>query len=200
MQIYRSINPCSVYRVALLSGVLMCIISISTPLHAESTQASLPGGFKHLGPFEHNNVPGGIAIVPTGLPTTKPQPRIVWNKRIIATLPSAGEWSAIVGVPLGTTAGRHKLAVESGDESYQVSFEIEPKAYEEQRITISDKRKVNPAPLDMERITKENKRLRKVKRMRSRRLLALTINRENPTAVSTSPCQPAHPLLHRPMA
>ena len=40
-----------------------------------------------------------------------------------------------------------------------IAFMVEDKAYEEQHITIEDKRKVNPEKRDMERINREKKQI-----------------------------------------
>jgi len=128
--------------------------------------------YKQLGPFEHNNVPGGIVIVPTGISVNVDAPEITWNNRTIATLAAAGEWSAVVGVPLNTKPGSHALSVKAKSQSFEISFAVKATNYAEQRIVLKDNSKVTPAPLDLERIKIENKRLGKVKRMRSARLLA----------------------------
>lgn len=66
---------------------------------------------------------------------------------------------AVVGIPLSVEPGEQVLSMidGKGDEN-TISFTVTPHAYAEQRLTITNKRKVNPAPLDMVRITAENKR------------------------------------------
>jgi len=153
--------------------LLLAFLLVPTLVFADSNEkAANKVRFNQLGPFEQNNVPGGIVIVPTGLSATEKQPEINWNKRAIATMVAAGEWSAVVGVPLNTKPGTHSISVSSAGRTYSVRFEVTDADYAEQRITLSNNSKVTPAPLDLERIKKENVRLGKVKRMRSANLLA----------------------------
>jgi len=169
----RDRNNMVYFQAPLVGAVLSALLflgSLATPAQADSDQNQSRIHFSSLGPFEHHNVPGGIAIVPTGVSSDKPKPSVSWNKRVIAAMSAAGEWSAIVGVPLSTKSGAHQLNVTSGGNAYQVSFDITGIQYEEQRITLTDNGKVNPAPLDMERINKESARLKTVKRMRTETL------------------------------
>lgn len=124
-------------------------------------------GVKMVGPFEHHNVPGGIAIIPTGVTADGDAPKIRWSKRAVAAMVNHGEWSAVVGIPLGTEPGTQNIEVITEGNTRRIAFDVIATSYDEQRITITDKRKVNPAPLDMERINKESARLKKVKRIRS---------------------------------
>ena len=124
------------------------------------------------GPFEHLPVPGGIAVVDLG-PADGDAPRASWRDRPVAVLEDGGRWHAVVGIGLGTEAGSQTLAIERADGTAdEARFEVEPKAYAEQRLIIENKRKVNPAPVDMARIERENARLKVVKSTRADRLLA----------------------------
>lgn len=70
----------------------------------------------------------------------------------------AGNWLAIVGIPLTTEAGQHKLSVDWQNKKAQtIEFSIQDHKYESQYITVKNKRKVNPNKKDMVRITKEQK-------------------------------------------
>jgi len=124
--------------------------------------------------FESSAVPGGIAIVDPG--TGDQQiPAVSWNKKPVAVLQNDGRTLAIVGIPLSSEAGEQTLRVISRSGlSSEVNFTVQAHQYEEQRLTITNKRKVNPDPLDMERINRENKRLKEVKSYRADRLLADT--------------------------
>ncbi len=127
-------------------------------------------------PFEHNAIPGGIALIKVG-PTTDAKPTVRWLKKNIAVVAHKAHWWAVAGIPLSSKAGQHELEVLQENDTdnkvaFTVAFTINPHAYKEQRITITDKRKVNPAPLDMKRINKENKRIREVKAYSYNKLLA----------------------------
>jgi len=124
------------------------------------------------GPFEHAPVPGGIAIVDIG-PAADGVPWAAWQGRLVAVIESADRWLAIVGVGLDTEPGVQTLAITHADGTNDSArFTVEDKAYAEQRLIIENKRKVNPSPIDMERISRENKRLASVRKSRSDELLA----------------------------
>ncbi len=133
-------------RLILLSALL---VAAPAPAHA-LTLDSTP-------------VPGGIAIV--ALPdNVDPASARYRDKKVLVT-DIDGIHSAVIGLSLGTRPGRHFLrAVNTGGESLQIAFDVESKAYEEQRITIKDKRKVTPEKRDMERITREKKVIKKALR------------------------------------
>ena len=124
------------------------------------------------GPFPNDPVPGGIAVLDLG-PAGGERPEATWSGRRVAVLESEGRWKAAVGLPLSLEPGPQRLAVTDADgRETSLGFEVGAKAYEEQRLVITDTRKVNPAPLDMERIGKENARLKVVKATRVEELLA----------------------------
>jgi len=119
--------------------------------------------------FEHNPVPGGIAIVDLGMPGNSEEPVVKLGNQTIAVMVHNDKWYAIVGVALSTEPGTHRLTVDKGQ--IEIEFEVNDFKYEEQRIVIKDDRKVNPAPVDMERIKKENVRLAAIKAYRYKTLL-----------------------------
>lgn len=108
-------------------------------------------------------VPGGIAIV--ALPdNVDPASARYRDKKVLVT-DIDGIHSAVIGLSLGTRPGRHFLhAVNTGGKALQIAFDVESKAYEEQRITIKDKRKVNPEKRDMDRIIREKTAIQKALR------------------------------------
>ena len=122
--------------------------------------------------FEHNPVPGGIAIVDLQWPDSNAEPRVKLGEREIAVLPQSGKWYAIVGIALSVEPGTHTLAVDAANGLSKIDFEVNDFKYEEQRIVLKDDRTVNPAPLDMERIKKENVRIAVVKAYRHETLLS----------------------------
>ena len=122
--------------------------------------------------IEQEAVPGGIALIELG-PAEDALPEVTKDKRAIAVVERDGLAIAIVGIPLGTKAGKHSLDVKDGSGKVRtVSYNVNAKQYEEQRLIIKNKRKVNPAPLDMERINKENIRLKVVKSSRAEKMIA----------------------------
>ena len=122
--------------------------------------------------IEASEVPGGIAIVDLG-PAADSGISARWGERPIALMNSAGRLRALIGIPLATRPGTQELTITGADGSTrEASFTVAPFAYEEQRLTITNKRKVNPEPMDMERINAENKRLKVVKSYRADQLIA----------------------------
>ena len=97
-------------------------------------------------------VPGGLAIV--SLNTTE-RPSAFYKNHRVMVIGKPHAWLAIIGIPLNAKPGTHKLNITDQERQSIHHFEVTDKAYKTQRITISDKRKVNPAPIDMERINKE---------------------------------------------
>lgn len=99
----------------------------------------------------HDPVPGGIAVLelPPGASTA------TWRDRPVMVVEEDGRRVAVIGIPLSTAPGRERL--DAGDTA--ISFEIEPRAYEEQRLTIENRRQVNPLPEDLKRIRREREEM-----------------------------------------
>ena len=108
-------------------------------------------------------VPGGIAIIPLPAGTDPASARYL-NNRILVTK-AGGQLVAVVGLPLTSKPGRHYLKLrDQQGKPLNIGFQVADKAYEEQHITIKDKRKVNPEKRDMERITRETAQIQQALR------------------------------------
>ncbi len=94
----------------------------------------------------HDPVPGGIALVP--LATNR---NVTFDGRLVMVAESETGYVAVVGLSLSRSPGSFHLDTAAG----KVHFKVKAKQYEEQRLTIENKRKVNPYAQDMERITRE---------------------------------------------
>ncbi len=103
-------------------------------------------------------VPGGIAVVKLGPAATRPTAR--FNQKPVLVSGDHNGWRAIVGIPLKTATGEHRLQVTLGEQQRQLGFQIQSKSYATQRITLKNKRMVDPTPKDLERIWAEQKRIR----------------------------------------
>ena len=113
-------------------------------------------------------VPGGIAVI--ALPDDVKPATARYRDRQVLVTDVNGRKSAVVGLSLGTKPGRHFLQVEnSKGGTARIAFNVEDKAYEEQRITIKDKRKVTPEKRDLERISREQRVIKKALRHWSQR-------------------------------
>ncbi len=104
-------------------------------------------------------VPGGLALVEI---RQAARPAAYYQGRRVMVLGRPGAWQAIIGIPLSAKPGRHTLLVKNGAQKEHF-FAVKDKEYETQYITIADKRKVNPAPVDMERISRERPLIRQAK-------------------------------------
>ncbi|MFO7594052.1 MAG: peptidoglycan DD-metalloendopeptidase family protein [Pseudomonadota bacterium] len=101
-------------------------------------------------------VPGGIAIIDLGDSATKPV--VHYDGKKVMVKQRGDSWVAVVGLPLSAKPGMHTLRL---DKDAKLSFQVRDKQYEEQHITIKNKRKVNPYAKDLKRIRSEQARSRK---------------------------------------
>ena len=106
-------------------------------------------------------VPGGVAVIALGEAAHAPRARYA-GKRVLVTR-DAGQWYAVVGLPLATAPGSHELEVERGGDGgrERIRFGVVDKTYETQRLVIKDQRKVEPNAEDMKRIRAESVRIKK---------------------------------------
>jgi murein DD-endopeptidase MepM/ murein hydrolase activator NlpD len=100
-------------------------------------------------------VPGGIALIP--LPEDAVGGR--FGEAPVLVLRN-GQPTAVVGVPLNARPGTLELEVETPRGTRAVTFEVAPKSYPEQRLTIANERLVNPLPEDLARIERESALMR----------------------------------------
>ena len=108
-------------------------------------------------------VPGGIAVIT--LPANADPASVHYGDTRVLVTKKDDRHIAIVGLPLATKPGRLFLELtDRQGKSLSLGFQVSDKAYEEQHITIKDKRKVNPEKRDMERITRESKQIKQALR------------------------------------
>jgi len=112
----------------------------------------------HAFTLDHTPVPGGIAVV--HLPADANPASVRYDQRRVLIARRENETYAIVGLALGVQPGAHYLEARTlEDKPLRLAFEVRDKTYETQRITIKDKRKVNPEKRDLERIRREQKQI-----------------------------------------
>jgi len=97
-----------------------------------------------------SRVPGGIALIE--LPASKNPPKATWNGRKLLIQQHGEDWLAVVGIPLNTKLGTHTVKLNNGK---TVGFNVAPKEYVVERLTIKNKRKVEPNKKDLDRHWKE---------------------------------------------
>jgi len=106
----------------------------------------------------HSAVPGGVAVI--ALPEAAVRPVVRFgNDRVMVKRHDDGWW-AIVGIPLSAAPGEHSVELEGiPGETKRIGFQVNDKAYETQRLTVTNKRQVNPNEADLERIATDRKRI-----------------------------------------
>jgi hypothetical protein len=111
-------------------------------------------------------VPGGVAVVPLDYKGEHP-PRVYYLNRRVMVTQIEGRWTAIVGIPLTARPGPQTLEIredlarvkDPADPPLTVSFDIHDKTYPTQRITLKDRRMVEPSAEDLRRILRESARI-----------------------------------------
>jgi murein DD-endopeptidase MepM/ murein hydrolase activator NlpD len=103
-----------------------------------------------------SRVPGGIAFIE--IPGGDVAPTALIDSRRTAVIRRDDRWIAIVGIPLSTKPGPHKLKVATGTSTVDVPFDVADKRYRTQHLTIKDQKKVDPDPEDLKRIEAETQR------------------------------------------
>ena len=112
---------------------------------------------------ENSPVPGGVAVVDLG-PASQPAPSAHRGEQPLAVVADKDHWFALLGIPLDTAQGNLEITVSSGSTASVRHVAVRSKAYPEQRLTIKDKRKVDPDPEDLARIAREREITDAVKR------------------------------------
>lgn len=99
---------------------------------------------------------GGIALVDLGVAARRPSVTAFGHPVLVTGDP--GRWTAVVGIPLGTAAGR--IALSRGKDTPMV-IDVEPWHYDEQQLTVPPKR-VDLSPEDLARYRRESARTRQI--------------------------------------
>lgn len=128
---------------ALLAGLLLAAHAFALPAHAP--------------------VPGGVAVIDLG-PAVGAKPQVHWDKQPLAVVGERGRWFALLGIPLDALPVPLEIRVSGASTATMISVPIGTKKYPEQRLTIKEKRKVEPSPEDMARIEREQAHTAELKR------------------------------------
>jgi len=94
-------------------------------------------------------VPGGVAVVDLGPAAQAPTAR--FDGKPVLVVKEQDSWLAIVGIPLTQKPGSAQIT----QGTRTLTFTVGSKKYPEQRITLKNKRQVNPDPADLKRIDAE---------------------------------------------
>ncbi len=104
-------------------------------------------------------VPGGVARIDLG-PATDSPPEVWYGKRRVWVREHRGRWEAVVGIGLNVPPGEQQIRVKRGDAETRIAFQVHPKEYATQHLTIKNKKMVNPDAEALKRIRAESKRIR----------------------------------------
>ena len=99
-----------------------------------------------------SSVPGGVVAVP--LPEHAVKVHFEGRPAVLH------RDHALIGLPLDTSPGLHRVDITTNRASLTVSFDVMPKEFPVQRLTIANDRLVNPKTEDLKRIAGETARMR----------------------------------------
>lgn len=133
------------------SLVIVVTFSFSCSIHALPEQAL---------------VPGGIALLE--LPDYEQDTKVYFDDKRIAVFPHNDSWVAMAGIGLSSKPGDYEFSIRRADGlSLNTKVTVKYKKYDEQHLTIKNKRKVNPNKEDNERIAAERQRKTKARKQYS---------------------------------
>lgn len=136
-----------------LLALLLGVSVQAQPIHETAAGWSLP---------RENPVPGGIVIIPVGS-DTEPAPVVQYDNQRVLIVSHAGKWQAVVGLPLSLAPGLQAIQVSDREgQRHEFSFTVRSKDYAEQRLTIKEKRMVEPSAEDLTRIAREQEIIQRV--------------------------------------
>jgi len=107
------------------------------------------------------SVPGGVAVVPieSSAPHT---PRAYLGDARVMVVQQNEKWFAVVGLPLSFRNGEHELhVVDDAGRKQAQRFTVRSKEYGVQRITLQNKRMVNPTGDDLKRIDRDSSEIQR---------------------------------------
>lgn len=104
--------------------------------------------------IQNEAVPGGVVELPLNI-TGETPPTVIYSGYRAVVIRDEKGWNAVLGIPLSAKTGAHLFKADG--KSFR--FQVLPKAYPTQHITLNDKRKVNPNTEDMQRITLEKQQI-----------------------------------------
>lgn len=106
---------------------------------------------------KQTNTPGGVAVINLEIVSSKP-PMVKYQDNRIMVLPDTdkrNKWLAIVGIPLKAKQGIHKIQIHQDNKIITQKFTVEKKIYPTQKLTIKNKRKVQPHLEDLPMIAEQ---------------------------------------------
>lgn len=96
----------------------------------------------------HAEVQGGIAQIPLEITQPTP-PQVYYQNKRVAVIHGSNGWTAVVGIALDAVAGLHAIEIKLDQQQINKTFTVHAKKYPSEKITIQDKRKVEPLAEDL---------------------------------------------------
>lgn len=124
--------------------------------------ALLPGLALAVALPEVAAVPGGVVQLALGDEGNTPPPQAYYQGKRVLVAAHGGQWTALVGIPLGAKPGPQQLQVRGSQGETSLAFAIHDKKYPAQYLTIPNQRMVEPNPEDQARIARESQILGQV--------------------------------------
>ncbi len=124
--------------------ILHTLLACCTLLSLHSAYAS------HFLP-QHAPVPGGVVIIKLEIENSTP-PQVFYANHRTLVLPDPqryGSWLTVVGIPIDANPGSHQIEIVTLDGFIQQEFDISAKKYPQEKLRISNHRKVAPLAEDM---------------------------------------------------
>ncbi len=104
-------------------------------------------------------VPGGVVTLPIeGAADIEPVVTLDGVRAMV--LRDAGRWLAVVGIPIGTPAGRGEVVVQQGEAKARIGFDVGPKEYAVQKLTVAPAQ-VHLSKKDLARVEAERVKIRR---------------------------------------
>lgn len=103
----------------------------------------------------HKPIPGGVAVIRLGQSQSAPKATFEGKAVMVIQETKHKEWIALVGIPLSSKEPHQSIHIQTASGMLTVPFDVLPKRYREQHITLNNTRHVNPQPDDLERIKRE---------------------------------------------
>ncbi len=104
------------------------------------------------------SVPGGVMVVP--LPhENAATPRVEFRGQRVMVIYDGSRWVAVLGLSLKLKPGKYFLDTITDGQKRQYQIDLTDKKYPVQRLTINNKRKVEPTGKDLIKITKDREKI-----------------------------------------
>ncbi len=107
---------------------------------------------------QSSNVPGGVMIVPLNAEADE-TPRAKFRGQKVMVLQDGNGWLAVLGLSLKLKPGEYTLDSRVDGQKRQYPITLMDKEYPVQRLTIKNKRKVDPTKKDLIKIARDKKKI-----------------------------------------